>query len=115
MSGRRTDYDYRPELRNGIVEYIVPEDYWAKTPQPLRYLFAIDVSWNSSQSGMLTTFCKTLSDILYDETSSDRLPNGARIGIMTFDNTIHFYNLKVTYAYTKCFVSRATLLMQCYY
>ncbi|CAM0137524.1 unnamed protein product [Umbelopsis sp. WA50703] len=94
MSGRRTDYDYRPELRNGIVEYIVPEDYWAKTPQPVHYLFAIDVSWNSSQSGMLTTFCKTLSDILYDESSTDRLPTGAKIGIMTFDSTIHFYNLK---------------------
>jgi protein transport protein SEC24 len=96
MSGRRTDYDYRPELRNGIVEYIVPEDYWAKTPQPVHYLFAIDVSWNSSQSGMLTTFCKTLNDILYDESSTDRLPTGAKVGIMTFDSTIHFYNLKVS-------------------
>jgi hypothetical protein len=95
MSGRRTDYEYRPELRNGTVEYIVPEDYWAKKPQPIHYLFAVDVSLNAVQSGMLASFCQGLSSILYGDDAANRLPEGAKIGLVTFDRSMHFYNLKV--------------------
>jgi len=96
MSGRRTDYEYRPELRNGTVEYIVPEDYWAKKPQPIHYLFAVDVSLNAVQSGMLASFCQGLSSILYGDDAANRLPEGAKIGLVTFDRSMHFYNLKPT-------------------
>jgi protein transport protein SEC24 len=95
MTGRRTDYDYRPELRYGTVDYIVPEDYWAKRPHPIRYLFAIDVSMTAVQSGMLASFCQSLNDILYGDHAGNGLPNGAKIGLVTFDRSIHFYNLKV--------------------
>ncbi|GAB5592811.1 COPII coat Sec23p-Sfb3p heterodimer component [Umbelopsis nana] len=96
ISGRRTDYEYRPELRNGTIEYIVPEDYWSKKPQPIHYLFAVDVSLNAVQSGMLASFCQGLSSILYDDDAANRLPEGAKIGLVTFDRSMHFYNLKPT-------------------
>jgi protein transport protein SEC24 len=102
MTGRRTDYEYRPELRIGTVDYIVPEDYWAKPPQPIHYLFAVDVSLNAVQSGMLSSFCQSLNNILYGDDTSRRLPDGAKIGLVTFDRSIHFYNLKVN----ECFGER---------
>lgn len=96
MTGRRTDYEYRPELRYGTVEYIVPEEYWAKKPHPIRYLFAIDVSSTAVQSGMLASVCQSLNDILYGDHAGNGLPEGAKIGLVTFDRSIHFYNLKAT-------------------
>ncbi|KAJ2995947.1 COPII coat Sec23p-Sfb3p heterodimer component [Globomyces sp. JEL0801] len=92
MNGRRVDYNYRPELQFGSCEFSVQDEYCARTPLPVSYLFAIDVSWNSIQSGMLATFASALKFYLYSGHYS--LPKGSKIGILTFDRGIHFYNLK---------------------
>jgi hypothetical protein len=42
---------------------------------------------------MLDAFSEALLDILYGGKSS--LPSGVRVGVMTFDKSIHFYNLNV--------------------
>lgn len=93
MSGQRMDLNQRPELRLGSVEFEVPKIYWNREPVPLRILFAVDVSYSAARSGMLETFCTTLQQILYSEKAS--LPAGARVGIMTFDTAVHFFNLSV--------------------
>ena len=60
-----------------------------RPPQPAVYLYLLDVSFNAVSTGYLHTFCQTLLDEL------DRIPGDARtqIGFMTFDSTVHFYNL----------------------
>ncbi|KAF9427642.1 COPII coat Sec23p-Sfb3p heterodimer component [Podila epigama] len=93
MNGRRLDLDQRPELRNGTIEFAVPKEYWNKTPAPVAYVFAIDVSWNSIQSGMLAQAVEGIKNAIWDENGVSRLVPGALIGILTFDKNIHFYNL----------------------
>lgn len=60
---------------------------------PLSYIFAIDVSWHSIQSGVLLTALYTIKDFLFS--GQQTLPQGAKVAIMTFDKDVHFYNLSV--------------------
>ncbi|KAF9973898.1 COPII coat Sec23p-Sfb3p heterodimer component [Actinomortierella ambigua] len=93
MNGRRCDLDQRPELRNGSIEFAVPKEYWSKTPMAAAYVFAIDVSWNSIQSGMLGQAVQGIKEAIWDENGQSKLAPGVQIGIMTYDKNVHFYNL----------------------
>ena len=98
VSGRRMDFDQRPELRFGSVEFEVPDLYYsARAPAAISHLFAIDVSANAIRSGMTAAICEILRKSLFDlDPSSSLLPKDARIGIMTYDYGVHFYNLHVS-------------------
>ena len=73
----------------------------SRTPEPLCYVFAIDVSWTAAQSGMIREVAGGIRDILYGaenengERLGGSLPPGARVGLITFDRTVHYYNLQV--------------------
>lgn len=99
MSGRRLDHDQRPELRYGSVEFEVPADYYSsRKPAPLSYVFAIDVSAQAVKSGLVEASCEALKETLYgkDAAESNRLERGNKIGLITFDKSVHFYNLAVS-------------------
>ncbi|GER24875.1 transport protein Sec24 [Striga asiatica] len=89
-SGRRLDLDQRPELTKGSVEFIAPAEYMVRPPMPPLYFFLIDVSISAVQSGMLEVMAQTIKSCL------DNLPGYPRtqIGFITYDSTIHFYNMK---------------------
>lgn len=105
-SGVRVDRLQRPELMMGTVEFLVPKEYWSKEPVGLRWLFLIDVSQESVNRGFLEGVCEGIMGALYggdnetsqdgDETTLRRLPPGSKVGIMTFDKEVHFYNLSVS-------------------
>ncbi|XP_041799663.1 protein transport protein Sec24B isoform X2 [Chelmon rostratus] len=80
----------RPEVQNSTVEFIASSDYMLRPPQPAVYLFVLDVSHNAVEAGYLKYFCDSLLENL------DKLPGDTRtrVGFLTFDNTIHFYNLQ---------------------
>ncbi|NXH20189.1 SC24B protein, partial [Bucco capensis] len=80
----------RPEVQNSTVEFIASSDYMLRPPQPAVYLFVLDVSHNAVEAGYLTILCQALLENL------DKLPGDSRtrIGFITFDSTIHFYNLQ---------------------
>ncbi|KAF2203056.1 Sec23/Sec24 family protein-like protein [Delitschia confertaspora ATCC 74209] len=104
-SGVRVDRLQRPELTLGTVEFMVPKEYWAKEPVGLRWLFLIDVTAEAINRGFLTGFCEGIMNALYGDSGKEkgqteadnapqrRLPPGAKVGIVTFDKEIHFYNL----------------------
>ncbi|KAF9902740.1 COPII coat Sec23p-Sfb3p heterodimer component [Linnemannia zychae] len=96
MNGRRCDLDQRPELRNGSIEFAVPKEYWSKAPTAAAYVFAIDVTWNSVQSGMLHRCVAGIKEAIWDSNGVSKLAPGAQIGILTYDKTVHFYNLSPT-------------------
>lgn len=119
----RLDHANRPELNKGTVDFVVSsEDYWApsslpkltpmyyspeslpttpRAPQAMNYLFAFDVSVEAIESGLLQSACETFLNILYGHTTEQGtsfepcFPQGCRIGILTFDRTLHFHNLSV--------------------
>lgn len=106
-SGVRVDRAQRPELTTGTVEYLVPKEYWAKEPVGLRWLFVIDVSQDAVSKGFLEAFCEGILSALYGEDEDDvddektnsenasekrRIPIGSKIGFVTFDKAMHFYN-----------------------
>ncbi|KAK6474959.1 protein transport protein Sec24A-like [Huso huso] len=80
----------RPEVQNPTIEFIAPSEYMLRPPQPAVYLFVLDVSHNAVETGYLDTVCQSLLDSL------SLLPGDTRtkIGFITFDSTVHFYNLQ---------------------
>ncbi|GAB2300923.1 Protein transport protein Sec24A [Dionaea muscipula] len=90
VNGRRIDMDQRPELIKGSVEFVAPTEYMVRPPMPPLYFFLIDVSVSAIRSGMLEAVAETIKSCL------DNLPGFPRtqIGFITFDSTIHFYNMK---------------------
>ena len=87
----RQDRDERPELHSGSVEIVAPSEYMMRPPQPPCYVFVIDVSAAAIASGSVQVAILTIREQL------DNLPGAprTRIGFLTYDSTIHFYNLKV--------------------
>lgn len=101
-SGARVDRMQRPELMMGTVEFLVPKEYWNKEPVGLQTLFLVDVSRESVQRGYLKAVCEGISEALYGHAdpadgadSTHKLPAGSKVGIVTFDREVHFYNLTV--------------------
>lgn len=101
-SGVRVDRAQRPELMLGTCEYLVPKEYWAKEPVGLRWLFLIDITTEAIDRGYLHTVCRGISEALYgpdaeegEEESEERpsLPTGTRVGFVTYDREVQFYNL----------------------
>ncbi|KAF1985778.1 hypothetical protein K402DRAFT_394384 [Aulographum hederae CBS 113979] len=96
-SGVRVDRQNRPELTTGTVEFMVPKEYWTKEPVGLRLLFVVDVTAEASNKGFLAGFCEGILNALYGNSSAATeectLPEGAKVGIMTYDKEVHFYNL----------------------
>ncbi|KIW16593.1 hypothetical protein PV08_03781 [Exophiala spinifera] len=102
VAGVRVDRMQRPELMMGTVEYLVPKEYYTKEPEPLRWLFMIDITQEAINKGFLGSVCQGILDALYghereDSTEEDAtpqsLPVGTKIGIVTYDKEIQFYNL----------------------
>jgi protein transport protein SEC24 len=106
--GARVDREQRPELMRGTVEFLVPKEYWSKEPVGLHWLFAIDVSQESFSKGFLEAFCEGIITALYGGTTEDvtednevirKIPKGSKVGFVTYDKEIHFYNVNVSSSY----------------
>jgi protein transport protein SEC24 len=102
--GVRNDRDDRPELCRGTVEFVVPKEYWTKEPVGLRWLFLIDVTQEAFNKGFLEAFCEGILNALYggdvdtkdeSEQPTGRLPPNVKVGFVTFDKEVHFYNVNV--------------------
>jgi protein transport protein SEC24 len=109
-TGARVDRMQRPELTMGTVEFTVPKEYWNKEPVGLQTLFLIDVSRESVHRGFLKGVCEGIKTALYGDgtapaegsegdESSRQLPAGAKVGIVTYDKEVQFYNLTVCALY----------------
>ncbi|KAI0148551.1 beta-sandwich domain of Sec23/24 [Xylariaceae sp. FL1272] len=100
--GLRVDRDQRPELTRGTVEFTVPKEYWTKEPVGLNWLFVIDVTQEAYNKGFLEAFCEGVLAALYTSSRSEdtdengelkrQIPPGAKVGFVTYDKDVHFYN-----------------------
>jgi protein transport protein SEC24 len=119
---RRLDHAQRPELNKGTVDFAVPEEYWAqhppqriatpyashapqpsgsRSPAPMDYVFAFDVTNQAVDTGFLQSACQGLLSALFGYSFEDgttvepSIPSKSRIAILTFDETLHYYDLSV--------------------
>jgi protein transport protein SEC24 len=90
-NNHRTDRYERAELSQGVVEYIASGEYMVRPPQPPVFMFLLEVTLGAVQSGALEMQVAAIKHCLENEL----LPGGLRtqVGIITFDSTVHFYNL----------------------
>ncbi|ODH40117.1 protein transporter SEC24 [Paracoccidioides brasiliensis] len=80
----------RPELNHSIVEFVAPQEYMVRPPQPLVYLFLIDVSFASVTTGLLATSARCIRESL------DRIPNAdrrTRLGFIAVDSSLHYFTI----------------------
>lgn len=78
----------RPELNHAVVEFVAPQEYMVRPPQPLVYLFLFDISFASISSGLLATSARTILDSL------SRIPNAdrrTRVGFIAVDSSLHYF------------------------
>jgi protein transport protein SEC24 len=61
MKQQAIDRWQRPELNYSVMEFVAPQEYMVRAPQPLVYLFLFDVSVASVQSGLLATTSQSLA------------------------------------------------------
>ncbi|KKY24605.1 putative protein transporter sec24 [Phaeomoniella chlamydospora] len=80
----------RPDLNYSVCEFVAPQEYMVRPPQPLVYLFLIDVSYAAVTSGLLATTARCIRESL------DRIPNAdrrTRLGFIAVDSSLHFFNI----------------------
>lgn len=85
---RRRDADVRPELSRGTVEFVATKEFLVRPPMCPMFFFLIDVSMNAVETGATAASCSAVQRALGE------LPNlpQVKVGIATFDSTLHFYN-----------------------
>ncbi|GMF04109.1 unnamed protein product [[Candida] boidinii] len=80
----------RKELNYSVVEFVAPSEYMVRPPQPLVYVFILDVSMASIQNGYLATVTRTILDSL------DRIPNKnerAKVAFLAVDSNITYFTI----------------------
>eukprot|EP01012_Entosiphon_sulcatum_P000662 TRINITY_DN10113_c0_g1_i1.p1 TRINITY_DN10113_c0_g1~~TRINITY_DN10113_c0_g1_i1.p1 ORF type:complete len:1008 (-),score=117.50 TRINITY_DN10113_c0_g1_i1:166-3153(-) len=100
-NGVRRDIATRPELTHASCEFVAPPEYMVRPPQRPSYVFVIDVSQTAVNSGLVATAAAALKDCL---TKLPEFQDRTQVGIITFDSSVHFYNLKSTLTTAKMIV-----------
>ncbi|GAA5801836.1 hypothetical protein HPULCUR_007291 [Helicostylum pulchrum] len=89
-SGQQVDRYSRAELNYGCVDFIAPAEYAIRPPQPPVYVFVIDTSFQSIQTGMVGIVAEAIKESL------DKIPNEdgrTKVAFISADNAVGFYKL----------------------
>lgn len=96
-TGQRVDRYERPELVLGAYEFVATKEYCTNNtfPKPPAMIFLIDVSYNNIKSGMVHLICSQMRSILLNlPKEPGQSKSSVRVGFITYNNTVHFYNIK---------------------
>ncbi|NWW46258.1 SC24C protein, partial [Pedionomus torquatus] len=100
-TGKRVDFYERPELSLGSYEFLATVDYCKnnKFPSPPAFIFMIDVSYNAMKSGLVRLICEELKSLLdYLPREGNMEESAIRVGFVTYNKVLHFYNVKSSLA-----------------
>ncbi|XP_018393564.1 PREDICTED: protein transport protein Sec24C [Cyphomyrmex costatus] len=95
-TGQRLDRYERPELMLGTFEYIATKDYCRDNifPKSPAIVFIIDVSYNTVKSGLVNLLCTKMKSIIKNLPIDDgQTKSNMKVGFITYNNTVHFYNI----------------------
>eukprot|EP00775_Hariotina_reticulata_P004086 gene4086-4333_t len=87
--GRRRDALERAELSCGSYEVVATKEYFVRPAMPVIHVFVIDVGHAAVASGATAATCQCIEQVL-DSLQGD---DSVLVGIITFDSTVHFYNV----------------------
>ena len=88
--GKRQDWQERPELCKGSVDFVAPSSYMVRPPMPPTYMFVIEVSAMAIGTGVTQAACAAVKASVKDMPDKNR----TLVSIITFDNVTHFYNMR---------------------
>jgi len=88
--GIRRDKNDRPELCKGSVDIVAPPDYCDTAVTDPCYLFVVDTSYSSQVNGLLDCALDCIRMCVEELSANPRV----RVGIMTYDKSLYFYNVK---------------------
>jgi len=77
-------------LSRSVMEFIAPQEYMVRPPQPPVYFFVIEVTYAAVISGLLQATVNAIKRAMSSLNADPR----TQIGFLTFDHQLHFYNLK---------------------
>ncbi|XP_073452777.1 protein transport protein Sec24C isoform X1 [Aquarana catesbeiana] len=100
-TGKRVDCYDRPELSMGSYEFTATVDYCKnnKCPNPPAFIFMIDVSYNAVKSGLVSLVCEELKQLIdYLPREGNMEDSVIRVGFVTYNKVLHFYNVKSSLA-----------------
>ncbi|XP_069836707.1 protein transport protein Sec24C isoform X4 [Dendropsophus ebraccatus] len=100
-TGKRVDCYDRPELSMGSYEFTATVDYCKnnKFPNPPAFIFMIDVSYNAVKSGLVALICEELKQLIdYLPREGNMEESVIRVGFVTYNKVLHFYNVKSSLA-----------------
>ncbi|KAM4852158.1 protein transport protein Sec24C [Thomomys bottae] len=100
-TGKRVDTYDRPELSMGSYEFLATVDYCKnnKFPSPPAFIFMIDVSYNAIRTGLVKLLCEELKSLLdYLPREGGAEESAIRVGFVTYNKVLHFYNVKSSLA-----------------
>ncbi|XP_070518419.1 protein transport protein Sec24C isoform X2 [Cardiocondyla obscurior] len=95
-TGQRLDRYERPELMLGTFEYITTKDYCRNNvfPTSPAIVFIIDVSYNTIKSGLVNLLCTNMKSIIKNlPIDAGQTKSNMKVGFITYNNTVHFYNI----------------------
>ncbi|KAK9447944.1 uncharacterized protein V1518DRAFT_428331 [Limtongia smithiae] len=90
INQKQVDRWKRAELNNAVVEFVAPKEYMVRPPQPLVYVFLIDVSAAAVSSGLVATTARTILESL------DRIPNKdkrTRLAFICVNQSLHYFTV----------------------
>jgi len=81
-------------LQYGSVDFLASTDYMNRPPMPPTFLFVFDVSKTAIDTGYLPIVTTSILKAI----ESNAIPGGdrTRVGFLTYDDKVHYYNLKST-------------------
>lgn len=80
----------RPELNYAVNEFVAPQEYMVRAPQPLIYLFLFDVTYAGVTNGLLATAARCIKESLNRIPNTDRR---TRLGFMAVDSSLHYFSI----------------------
>jgi protein transport protein SEC24 len=99
-TGQRLDRFERPELVLGTYEFVATPEYCRNNtlPKPPAIVFVIDVSYNNIKSGLVHLLCSQIKDIIQNlPVDQGQEKSNMRVGFITYNSSVHFYNIKVNW------------------
>ncbi|KAM4636198.1 protein transport protein Sec24C isoform 3-T4 [Discoglossus pictus] len=100
-TGKRVDSYDRPELSMGSYEFTATVDYCKnnKVPNAPAFIFMIDVSYSAVKSGLVSLVCEELKQLIdYLPREGNMEESVVRVGFVTYNKVLHFYNVKSSLA-----------------